>query len=454
MDCLSQEECRIVEEEYKIKARTICPSMFGVSKVDFKPDRDVILAPDKNAHFQVILDKIIEMLRVDRPVIVYFDSATTLKSFYSKYENQLETITVNIVDENTTNIDFFVNKATESRIVTLLTRSFGRGLDFQSRDEAVETAGGVGVLQTFFSLYLSEQIQTKGRTGRQTKKGTFQIILEATSLAKQLERPVEEIINAGKSESFYQTISTYRETLVTKHIQSLRTRSADARRVHQESVAFLRKLRTGIPVSDAIRAMTTFQGTQTVSNGAATVHNIFCLDASGSMRDSWNDVAQAVNQFLAVRKELGGAAGDLVTVLQFSTAPKFILEHVNLEQALKTNLSNTCRGETNYVPALLKCLEVIQNDRSGLEPVIVFMTDGAPTDNNKEEIVPSVRQLKDAAPNLQFFCVAFNCGLGGHLEEMTNAIDGRPVSAQGVDQLKNEFKTIARQVSAKHGKRK
>jgi uncharacterized protein YegL len=451
LSCLSEEEMKIVKEDYKIQVQTISPSMFGDSKVDFKTDRDVILAPDCNRHFQIILDKIIEAHRAGRPTIVYFDCGTTLNDFFTKYQSRLESVTVNVVDENTLNLDFFVNKATEARVVTLFTRAFGRGLDFHSRDEAVEVAGGVAVIQTFFSAYLSEEIQTKGRTGRQTKKGSFQIILEAQSLAKQLEMTVDEIIAASALETFYKTISDRRMALISNHIISLRTKATEARALHTTSVEFLRSLQAGnSDVSTIVRTMMTFQGNAV--NGGRVVHNIFCLDASGSMHSSWADLVQAVQQFISVRQELGGNRGDLVTIIQFSAAPRVVIQRVTLQQALDTPLANGCTGGTNYVPALAKCLEEIRSDESGLDTVLVFMTDGAPTDSNKNEIVPAVTALKQFKPSLQLFCVAFNCGLEGHLKQMADAAQGKAIAANGVDQLKNEFKTIAREVSAKYGR--
>ncbi len=50
--------------------------------------------------------------------------------------------------------------------VTLLTKLFGRGIDFVVRDKNMNANRGIHVLQTFLSEELSEETQIKGRTAR------------------------------------------------------------------------------------------------------------------------------------------------------------------------------------------------------------------------------------------------------------------------------------------------
>jgi preprotein translocase subunit SecA len=57
-----------------------------------------------------------------------------------------------------------IRRATAAGQITLLTRAFGRGIDFMCRDSVVEANGGVHVLQTFLSEELSEEVQIMGRT--------------------------------------------------------------------------------------------------------------------------------------------------------------------------------------------------------------------------------------------------------------------------------------------------
>jgi len=48
--------------------------------------------------------------------------------------------------------------------ITLMLREFGRGTAFKCFDRRMLKDGGVHVIQTFFSLDLSEETQIKGRT--------------------------------------------------------------------------------------------------------------------------------------------------------------------------------------------------------------------------------------------------------------------------------------------------
>lgn len=75
--------------------------------------------------------------------------------------------------------------------MTLLTKAFGRGIDFVVVEKAVKDAGGVHVIQTFISAEESESLQIEGRTARQGEKGTFELIAKQGDL---------EEIGLGESE--------------------------------------------------------------------------------------------------------------------------------------------------------------------------------------------------------------------------------------------------------------
>ncbi len=62
--------------------------------------------------------------------------------------------------------DFLIQKSTGSKRLTLLTGSFGKGLDFIVFDAKVKVKG-VAVIQTYLSESISEEIQIMGRTARQ-----------------------------------------------------------------------------------------------------------------------------------------------------------------------------------------------------------------------------------------------------------------------------------------------
>lgn len=72
--------------------------------------------------------------------------------------------------------------ATHPDKISLMTKSFGRGTDFQVYDDSIKKNGGVHIIQTFLSQEEAEEIQIKGRTNRQNSKGSVDIIFKKTEL--------------------------------------------------------------------------------------------------------------------------------------------------------------------------------------------------------------------------------------------------------------------------------
>ncbi len=91
--------------------------------------------------------------------------------YVERFREQLK-----IVTEKTENRNYHIKKATSSSTVTLFTAPFDRGTDFVIFDPIVQKEG-TAVIQTFLSEEESEEYQIKGRTARQGKRGTYQMIL-------------------------------------------------------------------------------------------------------------------------------------------------------------------------------------------------------------------------------------------------------------------------------------
>ena len=75
-----------------------------------------------------------------------------------------------------------VTDATKQGRITLATREFGRGTDFKYHGDAVINAGGLAVIQTFFTFDYSEEIQIRGRTRRQGTTGSYEILVSLEDL--------------------------------------------------------------------------------------------------------------------------------------------------------------------------------------------------------------------------------------------------------------------------------
>ena len=107
-------------------------------------------------------------------------------SFYRSHQFALLKSETDILTEEATAIEKEnkVMKATSSGAVTLFTKCFGRGTDFKVFDPKIIGAGGVHVIQTFFSDDISDEVQIKGRTARQGHKGTYKLVVLDKTLEK------------------------------------------------------------------------------------------------------------------------------------------------------------------------------------------------------------------------------------------------------------------------------
>ena len=112
-----------------------------------------------------------------RPVMVFFPSTKDMLSCVDsdhmkefKAANPVRVITAGI---NPSEKEGAFLKATESGAVTFMIREYGRGTDFKCFDNKVLAAGGVHVVQAFYSGDIAEEIQLKGRAARQGADGSF-----------------------------------------------------------------------------------------------------------------------------------------------------------------------------------------------------------------------------------------------------------------------------------------
>jgi hypothetical protein len=133
--------------------------------------------------------------------------------------------------------DGIIKRATIPGKVTLLTRTFGRGIDFVCRDEQYIANGGLHVLQTFFSVEKAEEIQIMGRCARQGDNGSYEILILKSTLDRLIgsdwatELPKLESSAKGlyyeldllRDKKFTQACLTKRSSISTfrsKHVRS------------------------------------------------------------------------------------------------------------------------------------------------------------------------------------------------------------------------------------------
>ena len=130
-----------------------------------------------------------EYLENQRAVIVFFKSEEILNEFIkSEHFDQFKSYKYGVLTENLDNDerDSLIKNATTQGQITLSTWEFGRGTDFQYHGNAVINAGGLAVIQAFFTFDYSEEIQIRGRTRRQGTPGSYEILVSLEDIYQLL----------------------------------------------------------------------------------------------------------------------------------------------------------------------------------------------------------------------------------------------------------------------------
>jgi hypothetical protein len=133
-------------------------------------------------------------------------------------------------------------KATARNAITLMIREYGRGTDFKCFDSELLEAGGVHVVQAFFSLDRSEEVQIKGRTARQGAKGSFSMVLDYEQLSRDLSLSKSEFDTMKARRKAYSCLNAKRDD-----VYSLESRSSlvkEAEELHYRTIACRDYLRT------------------------------------------------------------------------------------------------------------------------------------------------------------------------------------------------------------------
>ena len=312
LESLGDFEKKVIASEYGIRGKTLTPSIYGDSQLTFREVSDVHVEADVAQYNRKLKEEMLTAAGKDRAVLVFFEDERRLNEWLeSGYADGVDNLCH--VTSRTENMDHYVKQATRARSVTLFTAVHGRGIDFVCHDKAVEAAGGVHVVQAFLSEQLSEEIQIKGRTARQDKKGTFKLVLLASDLARFGVTP-EELEEARRAGGVYPLLHTKRSAWFAAESARRADDIAASRGWHDYSVAFQRLLlacgrsgRASEAVAKKIReALLAFQSHSARSGGAAC--RLLCLsDATGSMEPLWASSKRHIETMLRRIEELAGA---------------------------------------------------------------------------------------------------------------------------------------------------
>jgi len=168
-----------VMNRYNIHTFTYVPSVYGDNNFSFDSAGDgVRIEANESNFYHSIVDKINVMSKARRAVIVFFEDSIKLGDF-KKSPHYKKIARKSLLTESLTKEEkeFMIKKAATAGTVTLSTAVFGRGTDFVCLDEQLLKNGGVHVIQTFLSTEKSEEVQIQGRTARQGKRGSYELII-------------------------------------------------------------------------------------------------------------------------------------------------------------------------------------------------------------------------------------------------------------------------------------
>ena len=315
LESLGDFEKKVIASEYGIRGKTLTPSIYGDSQLTFREVSDVHVEADVAQYNRKLKEEMLTAAGKDRAVLVFFEDERRLNEWLeSGYADGVDNLCH--VTSRTENMDHYVKQATRARSVTLFTAVHGRGIDFVCHDKAVEAAGGVHVVQAFLSEQLSEEMQIKGRTARQDKKGTLKLVLLATELARfgVTQEELEEARRAGR---VYPLLHEKRSAWFAAESARRADDIASSRAWHDSSVAFQRSLLDygrAVPASPASEAaahkireaLMAFQSHGGRSLGGAC--RLLCLsDATGSMDALWASSKKHIETMLRRIEELAGA---------------------------------------------------------------------------------------------------------------------------------------------------
>ena len=281
LTCLSEFEKGVIKD-YGIEKMSEAPSIFGKTQMRWDRPNDrrddyVDIKDDKEGYHQAIQNDISQHQDAPVAVLVFFETDSRLQEYLDYLDGRphIQRNQVFAVKSNADNIEHWVEQAGGCKDskgnATLFSRAHGRGLDFKSHSPKVQLNGGIHVVQTFLSEEESEEIQIRGRSARQDKKGTYQLILLRSDLEKFDVGPTDSVL--------YADLDAKRKAWTDRKVSEREETVRKAEERHRESMEFADRLRSSpasVHFDRGIEFLNApFQG------GPKSV--LFLVDYSGSM---------------------------------------------------------------------------------------------------------------------------------------------------------------------------
>eukprot|EP01105_Mastigella_eilhardi_P025421 TRINITY_DN6908_c0_g2_i2.p1 TRINITY_DN6908_c0_g2~~TRINITY_DN6908_c0_g2_i2.p1 ORF type:complete len:2516 (-),score=771.73 TRINITY_DN6908_c0_g2_i2:252-6812(-) len=309
-----------IVRDYKVEVLSYAPSVYGKGQFVASP---VQLFPEYDDYMLYIARDAQDNVGRKRAVLVFFKSKAVLEAFRQFLRTNDIPLEHKVLVEESDNKDTIVRNATKRGQLTLLTRGFGRGIDFICFDKAVQENKGVHVIQTFLSDTPSEEVQIKGRTCRQGQNGSYSLVLLACHLKQEFEFNDQQLAQQDKA-LLLQTLQNHRNLRYEARVKGLQEKVIAAKKKHQDTDKFvgdvfdLSKRR-----KELFQTLTEFSMDGITFRPLASYFIVMCLDESGSMAGAkWEALSQAVKAFVEDRVKQCEVVGASATTLWRSSATR------------------------------------------------------------------------------------------------------------------------------------
>jgi hypothetical protein len=238
-----------LERDFEVEKFTYTPSIFGPRLLEpWESNSNIFVENEQWDQYAVAIGIIEKKVTNGQPVIIFLDSDKAVESFWDFLQSKTswsQTGQMRKVVATTVDVQSEVENATRLNEhgqghITLFSRDLGRGTDFIVSAPSIDKAGGLCIIQLFFSDDLSEQIQIEGRTARAGKRGEYYLILDKTSLGAT----EEEIRACGQSKTacIYTMLCEKRASKSTESCKDLNLRVGAAKSKHDDTIRFKEEL--------------------------------------------------------------------------------------------------------------------------------------------------------------------------------------------------------------------
>jgi len=402
-----------LKKDYDFRHFTIAPSLFGLSKLRFRHASDVRLCDNQSDWISEIQSAIKSCTDQGQSVLVFFKNQKELQKLPNWKNYELLTKST-----DPKRIPGYVAAATNKGQVTLLTKTLGRGLDFQMKQSTVV------VLQTFLSSSESDQTQIQGRTARKGNYGEYHLILCSDHLQAKMgfgDDDLKVLRSGGDGDQIRILLEKKQQEKTLLKVKKMHEHRNIASRQEDRTKQWEQLL-----FSNAAREVK-LSKLAAWNEENCTLHYTLLVDNSGSMRPSWSQLTRAVQGFkdeLAQNSRVANSTK--VSVILFNFSAHVVRPTHRAVPDMPDMKLETCGGATSFSAAFSECRQVMCQSPPESNEFILFFTDGVSTDRENVPLSEINTLLKDHASRISgLTCIAF----------------GREAGKSALSQIGSIFKT-------------